>query len=63
MSTTVFGSTSSGGGGSSGGSKEDEYEPERYHVISRQLAQLTQQYEELGKVKENAYGTNKLDAI
>lgn len=62
-STTVFGSTSSGGGGSSGGSKEDEYEPERYHVITRQLAQLTQQYEELGKVKENAYGTNKLDAI
>lgn len=53
----------SGGGSAGGGGEEDEYEPERYHVITRQLAQLTQQYEELSKVKENAYGTNKLDSI
>ena len=53
-----------GGKGGGGGDEEsDNYKPERYHVISRQLAVLQRQYERLEKAKENAYGTNILDAI
>ncbi len=53
-------------GGSSSDSKDDkgkDYKPERYHVVSRQLTILEKQYERLEKAKENAYGTNILDAI
>ena len=52
--------------GGNSGDKDDkgkDYKPERYHVISRQLQMLEKQYDRLEKAKENAYGTNILDAI
>lgn len=62
-----------GGGGSrsgSGGSnanannvKTSKWEPERYHLITRQLKDLEREYDRLSKIKDNAYGTNKLEAI
>ena len=57
------GKKNSGGSGDSKDDKGKDYKPERYHVISRQLTVLEKQYERLEKAKENAYGTNILDAI
>lgn len=52
-----------GGGGSGKNQKTKDYTPERYHVITRQIQDLTFWYEELKKARDNAYGTNILDHI
>lgn len=73
----LYGSYDSGGygteytfGGKGGGSnatannaKTSKYDPERYHLITRQLKDLQREYDRLNKIKENCYGTNKLEAI
>ena len=59
----AYGTDGGGNNGGSGKKKENDYTPERYHVISRQLAMLQRQYDRLEKAKENAYGTNILDSI
>ena len=51
------------GGGGGGGKGGKDFDPERYHVISRQLADLERLYDRLSKIKEKAYGTNILDSI
>ena len=56
-------SKSGGGGSSSKNSKTKEFDPERYHVLTRQIQDLTFWYEELEKAREHAYGTNILEAI
>ena len=43
--------------------KTKDWEPERYHLITRQLKDLQREYDRLDKIKENCYGTNKLEAI
>ena len=43
--------------------KTSKWEPERYHLITRQLKDLQREYDRLSKIKDNAYGTNKLEAI
>ena len=43
--------------------KTSKWEPERYHLITRQIKDLQREYERLSKIKDNAYGTNKLEAI
>ena len=52
-----------GGRGGGANAKEQNYTPERYHVITRQIQDLTFWYEELKKARENAYGTEILNAI
>ena len=47
----------------SGNKKDSKWEPERYHLITRQLKDLQREYDRLSKIKDNAYGTNKLEAI
>lgn len=49
------------GGSSSGKAKDSTLE--RYHVIKRQIQDLEFWYQELEKARENAYGTNVLEAI
>ena len=39
------------------------FDPERYHLLTRQIEDLTFQYNELKKARERAYGTNTLKAI
>ena len=51
------------GGANTGNAKTSKYEPERYHLITRQLKDLQREYDRLDKIKENCYGTNKLEAI
>lgn len=46
-----------------GNEKTSKWEPERYHLITRQLKDLQREYDRLSKIKDNAYGTNKLEAI
>ena len=58
----------SGGGGYGSGAKEKnrktkDFEPERYHLITRQLADITRRYDRLDKIKDKAFGKNKVDAI
>lgn len=48
-------------GGKGGSSKE--FKPERYHLITRQIQDLTFWYDELKKARENAYGVNVLRSI
>lgn len=55
-----YGKTGSGGGD---GGKTKDFTPERYHVIKRQIQDLEFWYQELEKARENAYGTNILEAI
>lgn len=43
--------------------KTKDWEPERYHLITRQLKDLQREYDRLSKIKDNAYGANKLEAI
>ena len=57
----TWGTNSTSGG--AGNNKTKEFEPERYHVITRQLKELERLYDKLNKAKEKAYGTNILDAI
>ena len=52
-----------GTGANAGNAKTSKYEPERYHLITRQLKDLQREYDRLDKIKENCYGTNKLEAI
>ena len=54
----------SGGGGSGSGSASTKtFYPERYHLTTRQIADLTFWYDELSKAKDKAYGTNRLRYI
>ena len=54
----------SGGYGDTGKNKKTkEFDPERYHLITRQLADLTRWYDRLNKIKEKAFGANKVKAI
>ena len=50
-------------GANASNAKTSKYDPERYHLITRQLKDLQREYERLDKIKENCYGTNKLEAI
>ena len=56
-----------GGRGSAGkgkrNAKRKDYTPERYHLITRQVQDLTFWYQELEKAREAAYGVNVLEAI
>ena len=58
-----FKPTTYGGKGGKAGGSTKEFKPERYHVITRQIQDLTFWYNELQKARENAYGVNVLDAI
>ena len=58
---SVYNRGGRGGGGKASGTKE--FKPERYHLITRQIQDLTFWYDELKKARENAYGTNVLDSI
>ena len=57
------GGRSKGGGGGDGDSGYQSYEPNRYHLIERQISDLTFWYDELSKAKDKAYGTNRLRYI
>ena len=57
------GNGGSGGGSDGNNNKSDDYDPERYHEVTRAITRLTEVYERLAKVRENAYGTNILDAL
>lgn len=50
-------------GASASNAKTSKYDPERYHLITRQLKDLQREYDRLDKIKENCYGTNKFEAI
>lgn len=43
--------------------KTSKYDPERSHLMIRQLKDLQREYDRLDKIKEKCYGTNKLEAI
>ena len=60
-----YGTVSSGGGssGGDGGSGDDDWEPDRYIVISEQLQDLQREYTRLAKAKERAFGADKIRAI
>lgn len=60
--------TSGGGGGYGSGAKSSnkksaKFDPERYHLISRQIDDITRRYERLDKIKDKAFGKNKIKAI
>ena len=59
----TFGGGNSGSNASAGNAKTSKYDPERYHLITRQLKDLERQYDRLNKIKEKAYGTNILKGI
>ena len=52
-----------GSGANEDNAKTSDYSPERYHLITRQLKDLQREYTELNDIKDNAYGTDKLEAI
>lgn len=59
------GGKSSGGGGGGGGSsqkdkKKSSDEIERYHVIKKQLDNLSREYDNLSAAKDRAFGANRL---
>ena len=54
---------SKSGGSSSGDSGYQSYKPNRYHLVERQIQDLTFWYDELSKAKDKAYGTNRLRFI
>ena len=58
-----WGSSSSGSSSSSSSNNSNDYDPERYHLITRQLKDIEREYDRLSKIKEKAYGTNILKAI
>ena len=58
-----WGGSSSGSNASGGNAKTSKYDPERYHLITRQLKDLEREYDRLNKIKEKAYGTNILKGI
>ena len=58
----------SGGGGGSGsrgsaGKKTKEFDPERYHYLTKQIELLTDAISELSEILNDAFGTQKLDII
>lgn len=57
------GYSSSNSNANSSNVKTSKWEPERYHLITRQLKDLQREYDRLSKIKDNCYGTNKLEAI
>lgn len=56
--------SSGGGGGGGGGSQKDKKkssdEIERYHVIKKQLDNLSREYDNLSAAKDRAFGENRL---
>lgn len=56
--------SSGGGGGGGGGSQKDKKkssdEIERYHVIKKQLDNLSREYDNLSAAKDRAFGANRL---
>lgn len=58
------GGKSSGGGGGGGGSQKDKKkssdEIERYHVVKKQLDNLSREYDNLSAAKDRAFGANRL---
>lgn len=62
------GGKSSGGGGGGGGSsqkdkKKSSDEIERYHVVKKQLDNLSREYDNLSAAKDRAFGANRLRVI
>lgn len=61
------GKSSGGGGGGGGGSKKDKKkssdEIERYHVVKKQLDNLSREYDNLSAAKDRAFGANRLRII
>lgn len=62
------GGKSSGGGGGGGGSsqkdkKKSSDEIERYHVVKKQLDNLSREYDSLSAAKDRAFGANRLRII
>ena len=53
------GTSKSGGSGSKGTKKVASDEKERYHVVNRQIEDVTAKYEEAGKEREKAFGPLK----
>lgn len=63
-SSHAYGTISSGGSsGGGGGDADDDWEPDRYIVISEQLQDLQREYTRLAKAKERAFGADKIRAI
>lgn len=58
-----WGSSSSGSPSSSSNNNNNDYDPERYHLITRQLKDIEREYDRLSKIKDNCYGTNRVEAI
>ena len=56
-------SSSSSGSSSSSSNNNNDYDPERYHLITRQLKDIEREYDRLSKIKDNCYGTNRIEAI
>lgn len=59
---------SGGGGGYGSGAKSSnkksaKFDPERYHLISRQIDDINRRYERLDKISDKAFGKNKVKAI
>lgn len=56
--------SSGGGGGGGGGSQKDKKkssdEIERYHVVKKQLDNLSREYDNLSAAKDRAFGANRL---
>lgn len=57
-------SSGGGGGGGGGGSQKDKKkssdEIERYHIIKKQLDNLSREYDNLSAAKDRAFGANRL---
>lgn len=57
-------SSGGGGGGGGGGSQKDQKkssdEIERYHVVKKQLDNLSREYDNLSAAKDRAFGANRL---
>ena len=43
--------------------KTSKWEPERYHLITRQIKDLQREYDRLNKIREKTFGTDKLKAL
>ena len=52
-----------GGGGGRGHARTKEFDPERYHLITRQLENLEKEFSRVDKVMEKAFGKNKIKMI
>ena len=43
--------------------KTSKWEPERYHLITRQIKDLQREYDRLNKIREKTFGADKLKAL